>query len=65
VRKYAAASETGQQPERSCPDGGFCHHGCPADPNAEPCFRTLWCAPFTSYDGGTPEKPGKWKDTDR
>lgn len=47
----------GEEPERSCPDGGFCHHGCPADPDKEPCFRTLWCAPFSDY--------GQWKDTDR
>lgn len=58
-------AKTEPEPERSCPDGGFCHHGCPADPNAEPCFRTLWCAPFSEYDGGTPKKPGQWKDADR
>ena len=55
----------GETPERSCPDGGHCHHGCPADPDKEPCFRTLWCAPFSSYNGGSQEKPGIWKDDDR
>lgn len=54
-----------EQPLRSCPDGGHCHHGCPADPSQEPCFRTLWCAPFSAYNGGSQERPGQWKDTDR
>lgn len=54
-----------QKPERSCPDGGFCHHSCPADPDKEPCFRTRICAPFSNYNGGTQDSPGKWKDTDR
>lgn len=49
-----------EEPKRSCPDGGFCHHGCPPDPAQEPCFRTLWCAPFSSYNGGN-----DWKETDK
>jgi hypothetical protein len=59
VRTYVNAKPR-PEPERSCPDGGFCHHGCPADPNTEPCFRTLWCAPFSDYNGGD-----GWKDDDR
>jgi hypothetical protein len=49
--------DQGAEPERKCPDEGFCHHGCPADADKEPCFRTLWCAPFSEY--------GQWKDTDK
>lgn len=42
----------------TCPDGGTCHHVCPPDPKTEPCFRTLWCAPFSAYNDG------QWKEGD-
>lgn len=42
----------------TCPDGGTCHHVCPPDPKTEPCFRTLWCAPFSAYNNG------QWKEGD-
>lgn len=56
---------TETKPERNCPDGGTCHHECPANPAQEPCFRTSFCAPFSSYNGGTQENPGHWKADDR
>lgn len=35
-----------------CPDGGYCHHDCPA----EECFRVRACAPLSSYgEDWTPE----------
>lgn len=42
-----------------CPDGGVCHHFCDPDPKTEPCFRTLWCAPFSAYNNG------QWKEDDQ
>lgn len=57
TEEQAADALTGSR--TTCPDGGICHHACPPDPKTEPCFRTRFCGPFSSYNNG------QWKEDDR